>query len=339
MGTKKLTYYNKTNHYYPFGMLLPNRHESTSEYKFGFGGQEKDDEIKGEGNSYTAKYWQYDSRIGRRWERDPITYPWQSSYATFNNNPIVYNDPLGLYGKNRAERRQKRAVKRYGPKRVTDVHENYNGKKDDWGFGVVNNPKGDNDTHETSDGGVLAYRTTGIYNNKQFRQFDKNKSGNSYREPLKLEEGLSVTTNINYGVSAVSAVNDIVKFNYLLESKYVFQYAQKINGAVVSAKALTQVNSLNALKIVNITSSTAKFLGPIGGVLSAGTNGYETAVDIENGNIGRAYVNGTQTLAYIGGTILLFIPGGQFAGAMIILGASAIDIGQTIAEKKYGADY
>jgi RHS repeat-associated protein len=61
-------------------------------------GQEKDDEIAGSGNSYTAEYWQYDSRLGRRWNVDPITYPWQSSYAAFNNNPIYFTDPLGLEG-------------------------------------------------------------------------------------------------------------------------------------------------------------------------------------------------------------------------------------------------
>lgn len=40
----------------------------------------------------------YDARLGRRWELDPITYPWQSSYASFNNNPIYFIDPLGLEG-------------------------------------------------------------------------------------------------------------------------------------------------------------------------------------------------------------------------------------------------
>jgi hypothetical protein len=55
-------------------------------------------EIAGSGNSYTAEYWQYDSRLGRRWNVDPITYPWQSSYAAFNNNPIYFTDPLGLEG-------------------------------------------------------------------------------------------------------------------------------------------------------------------------------------------------------------------------------------------------
>ncbi|MEO1033829.1 MAG: hypothetical protein AAFX55_20775, partial [Bacteroidota bacterium] len=38
------------NDYYPFGMLLPNRHGNTPGYRYGFQGQEMDDEIKGEGN-------------------------------------------------------------------------------------------------------------------------------------------------------------------------------------------------------------------------------------------------------------------------------------------------
>ncbi len=38
----------------------------------------------------------YDSRIGRRWERDPVVKVWESSYATFANNPILFADPLGL---------------------------------------------------------------------------------------------------------------------------------------------------------------------------------------------------------------------------------------------------
>jgi len=95
MGAKKLTYYNKTNHYYPFGMLLPNRHENAGEYRYEFNGMEKDDEVSGEGNSYTAEYWQYDSRLGRRWNVDPIVKHHESPYATFANNPIWFIDPSG----------------------------------------------------------------------------------------------------------------------------------------------------------------------------------------------------------------------------------------------------
>ncbi|RXR28859.1 hypothetical protein EQG68_13550, partial [Flavobacterium piscinae] len=43
------------NDYYPFGMLIPNRFESIDDYRYGFQGQEKDDELKGEGNSLNYK--------------------------------------------------------------------------------------------------------------------------------------------------------------------------------------------------------------------------------------------------------------------------------------------
>jgi hypothetical protein len=82
-----------------FGAKLYNRGFAFSDYRYGgAGGQEKDDEIYGAGNSYSAEYWQYDPRLGKRWNVDPITYPWQSAYAAFNNNPIYYSDPSGLEG-------------------------------------------------------------------------------------------------------------------------------------------------------------------------------------------------------------------------------------------------
>ncbi|MFH6990835.1 hypothetical protein ACHRVW_24210, partial [Flavobacterium collinsii] len=38
--------------YYPFGMLVPNPDKPKNNYRYGFQGQEKDDEIRGgEGNS------------------------------------------------------------------------------------------------------------------------------------------------------------------------------------------------------------------------------------------------------------------------------------------------
>jgi RHS repeat-associated protein len=64
-------------------------------YRYGFNTQEKDDEIYGVGNSYTAEFWQYDSRLGRRWNVDPVVIHSESSYATFRNNPIYLIDPNG----------------------------------------------------------------------------------------------------------------------------------------------------------------------------------------------------------------------------------------------------
>jgi RHS repeat-associated protein len=81
--------------YYPFGMTMPGRNFSSNEFRYGFNGMEKDDEISGTGNNYTAEFWQYDSRLGRRWNQDPKPNPSISNYATFANNPILFADPLG----------------------------------------------------------------------------------------------------------------------------------------------------------------------------------------------------------------------------------------------------
>ena len=64
-------------------------------YRYGFNGHEKSDEIKGSGNSYTAEFWEYDPRVGRRWNVDPIRKEYESPYATFSNNPIWLIDPTG----------------------------------------------------------------------------------------------------------------------------------------------------------------------------------------------------------------------------------------------------
>lgn len=98
-----------TYDYYAGGSIMPGRSFNAGSYRYGgAGGQEMDNEIYGSaGTSYTAEYWQYDSRLVRRWNVDPMTYPWQSSYAAFNNNPIYFIDPLGLFG----TRKEARAAK------------------------------------------------------------------------------------------------------------------------------------------------------------------------------------------------------------------------------------
>ena len=76
--------------YYPFGMAMPGRKFNSSAYRYGFQGQEKDDEIKGEGNSVNYKYRMHDPRIGRFLSLDPLArdYPHNSPYA-FSENRVV----------------------------------------------------------------------------------------------------------------------------------------------------------------------------------------------------------------------------------------------------------
>ena len=64
-------------------------------YRYGFNGQEKSDEIDPNGNSMTAEFWQYDARIGRRWNSDPLEKAYESPYASFGNNPLWLTDHNG----------------------------------------------------------------------------------------------------------------------------------------------------------------------------------------------------------------------------------------------------
>jgi len=83
---------NTNLNYYPFGSVIESRAFASGEYRYGMNGQEKDDELAG---TYSAEYWQFDSRLGRRWNVDPVTKPHESSYAAFANNPIWFVDPNG----------------------------------------------------------------------------------------------------------------------------------------------------------------------------------------------------------------------------------------------------
>ncbi|RUT69904.1 hypothetical protein D0817_14920 [Flavobacterium cupreum] len=79
-------------------MLVPNRHADTEEYRYGFQGQEKDKELKGEGNSLNYTFRMHDPRIGRFFAIDPLThdYPSNSPYAFSENDVISHVELEGL---------------------------------------------------------------------------------------------------------------------------------------------------------------------------------------------------------------------------------------------------
>ncbi|MFY7937691.1 MAG: putative toxin, partial [Flavobacterium sp.] len=84
--------------YSPFGAPLAGRTWQASEYRFGFNGQEKDDEFKSEGNSITFEFRIHDPRLGKFLSVDPLCneYPWNSSYAFCENRVIDGIDLEGL---------------------------------------------------------------------------------------------------------------------------------------------------------------------------------------------------------------------------------------------------
>ena len=68
------------------------------DYRYAYNGMEQDNEVKGNGNSYTTEFRQYDPRLGRWLSLDPLMsmFPWMSPYVAFDDNPIYYTDPYGL---------------------------------------------------------------------------------------------------------------------------------------------------------------------------------------------------------------------------------------------------
>jgi RHS repeat-associated protein len=86
--------------YYPFGMQMPGRHgsDNADSYRYGFQGQEKDDEVKGAGNSVNYKYRMHDPRIGRFFAVDPLAskYSYNSPYAFSENKVIAWVELEGL---------------------------------------------------------------------------------------------------------------------------------------------------------------------------------------------------------------------------------------------------
>lgn len=95
-----LAYYN----YYSFGMQMPGRYFPNSpagmggQYRFGFNGKEKDDDINGTGATYDYGARIYDARVARFLSVDPLTsaYPWYTTYQFAGNKPIRFIDLDGL---------------------------------------------------------------------------------------------------------------------------------------------------------------------------------------------------------------------------------------------------
>ncbi len=87
--------------YSPYGTVLDNRHgiqANNEKHRFGFQGQEQDDEIKGEGNSLNYEYRMHDPRIGRFFAVDPLApkYPYYTPYQFSGNRPIDCVELEGL---------------------------------------------------------------------------------------------------------------------------------------------------------------------------------------------------------------------------------------------------
>jgi hypothetical protein len=81
---------------YPFvSSINASGYNAGSGFRFGFNTQEKDKEVYNNNETYSATFWEYDGRLGRRWNVDPVFSPLISNYICFENNPNCKIDYAG----------------------------------------------------------------------------------------------------------------------------------------------------------------------------------------------------------------------------------------------------
>ena len=136
MGCLKLNIENPTLLRVLNGGKSANPKSRERSYWFGYNGMEKDPEMKGDGNSYTTEFRQYDPRLGRWLSLDPLMekFPEMSPFATFNNNPIFYTDddgdsPISALAKFLLKKAGKEALKKFATKQVIGRMKNYMSKE------------------------------------------------------------------------------------------------------------------------------------------------------------------------------------------------------------------
>jgi RHS repeat-associated protein len=78
-------------------MEMLGRNYGNGEYRYGFNGMEKDNEMYGEGNAYNFEARIQDPRLGRFLSLDPLMtkYPSESPYNFCLNSPIAFKDADG----------------------------------------------------------------------------------------------------------------------------------------------------------------------------------------------------------------------------------------------------
>jgi len=93
-----VSWYSGMSCYYPFGMQMQGREFAGGMgYRWMFNGFEVDPNIKGNGNSYTTEFRQYDARLGRWLTIDPLSLEF-ASWSPYNSmvcRPISVIDPNG----------------------------------------------------------------------------------------------------------------------------------------------------------------------------------------------------------------------------------------------------
>jgi len=201
--------------YYPFGALKPGRIYSSSEYKFGFNSLEKDNEIKGNGNSINYGARIYDPRVSRFLSIDPISsqFPFYSPYQFAGLKPTWAIDLDGreeLPYWERSEYNSSDAVLTKSTKFSINVAKAlYNDVAGIWNYGVDVSKTGYNEGLSSAgqkvynDGTAIASGLKDYATNTTFDEF-KSDIGDVLTNPETYEQGVGALLTFGTG-SALKA--------------------------------------------------------------------------------------------------------------------------------------
>jgi len=192
-------------------MLVPNRHEASESYRYGFNGMEKDDELKGEGNGIDYDKRFFDPRVGRFLSIDPLEkeFPWYTPYQFAGNTPIQAIDLDGAeeYHYTRTWVNGKPILKYSHKKDIYEYQWNpHKNNQSSVGFYLwerVKNPKKQYVAHEDRDG------TWEEFDKVTFVTYDESWTYTSYDNMVNRKDGdYGGERYMHYAMKGLQAVNE-----------------------------------------------------------------------------------------------------------------------------------
>jgi hypothetical protein len=92
--------------------------------------------------------------------------------------------------------------------------------------------------------------------------------------------GFGISSDV---IGGAGVINGLTGFDAAINSTHALKYAQKVNGAVVSAAELNAINQAKALKVLNASKSIGRGLGYAGGIVLAGDVLYNSEIKASHG--------------------------------------------------------
>jgi|694.fasta_scaffold59965_1 RHS repeat-associated protein len=191
--------------YSPFGVQLAERTISGDGYRYGFNGMEADNEVKGNGNSYTTEFRQYDPRLGRWLTVDPLAGKaagW-TPYRAFFDNPIINTDTDGLFEK-------KKDAKEYKKNNNIDAEVKWSKAEKCWEVRsrITSYSKG-NDTGMSGD----THKNDGVVESALVTPKNEEKQKPKNSKPQDLELNIRAGSS-SVGIGALGAELDLIGWQY-----------------------------------------------------------------------------------------------------------------------------